>query len=946
MDIPVPILKSPLDIPVPVLKSPIILLERCDKIWETLQLIKTIQNKDPLVVDDDEGEKKKEVLYSNKAVPTSSRIRNQSTLRSGNAISLPFQFSIQRTKKLFPCLTCGKQYMEKRSLRRHSERVHRIIIPLQRNYTRRRKNSNSKPIEKKEYNKDSPVTLRSKENCNSEEFCSNKNLYGRTTMPESQTTTKLSTVNISKRLRSATHDISFTNDQKRERIETRSSSPAKLTLARCTLCRQKVMSVRKHLIHYHKIGCSSSMMKQLESSLLIDNETPEDNKTALKDTMKETQDRVRKDESKVQETPQVRKKRKYTFSYMNTKRRQKLNGERCTSVQNMLADTQSQDSSSETTYKCDICLGIYASYNSYTKHRRIHRIRGENKHNFHKFKCRYFNSPLNKHNRIGFTVKSTDSVTENTNDDMNRDLRLSDSKHKTVLLNKNGKTSKIGRATMYNGKMNKNDTTCLCGRTFRNPYTLFVHKKNCNLSNQEDQMMQRVTRDKYSSDRDSGIGINITIKKRNNSYEIVGKDSDEDKQNNIPELNEGASSSNAFDHTTKDSTNTHTEQLNTSESSEYSKDHSVLKLQVADEDMIIDIEDDIISGKNNVVKQTIKRENDGKNKEVKQTFKKDSENYSKERQNNDTKNMKNEGASDESSMLKQIHQDVFNKLAIKQKSENATIRQGNKMNLQSSQRSRNVNRDHNYSCKDMEVCMTEFDPFSKCRYCNKQLGSSNSYYNHQCTVKEGKPLDRFSLNLLCFCCNDVLNNCNEFDEHMRGKHFDRAFYCYLCPSRFESEKERNRHSRVEHNMSCRFCQKKLAISVKALHEAYHLGFGYPCHQCKKAYASKRNLSYHKSTIHKNEVNNTVICNICLKPVKLKSFRRHMYAHDRNECHFCGKIFTDRTGMEYHTLVYHRSGHSKIKCNDCGIRFLTKKQLANHKNECDGGTKGVKKRATA
>lgn len=164
---------------------------------------------------------------------------------------------------------------------------------------------------------------------------------------------------------------------------------------------------------------------------------------------------------------------------------------------------------------------------------------------------------------------------------------------------------------------------------------------------------------------------------------------------------------------------------------------------------------------------------------------------------------------------------------------------------------------------------------------------------------------------LCFYCKDILNNYSDYDNHIKVKHFDNAYHCYQCTERFKTDKARLHHFQKEHNDSfCRFCNKKISILVKILYEGY-LGFGYPCHKCKKAYTLKRNLSYHTSTIHAKGADSLITCSICLRLVKVKTFRRHMKNHKHNVCHFCGKLFSNRTGLELHTLIQHGT-HSKLK----------------------------------
>lgn len=912
----------------PMIKHPIILLERCDKIWETLQLIKVVQTEKP-VNDDNEENKEEEVQYSDEAERSVSPVMNHPALRSRNTVPLPFKFSVQRTKRLYPCTICGKQYLERRSLRKHSDRVHGITLPLLKK-GKRAKNISHLP-NKKDFGKVNPVTLLNKESSDFENLNNDKDPYAKTKLVNSKTVASRSTV-----LRK---------------------------FVKCTLCQQKVTSLRKHLIHYHKIGSSSSVVEQLESSLLIENgASSKDEKTTLKNiSSKKSPQSAKMDmqdgfllmdnEADTHKAAQIRRKRKYTLSYINANlKRFKLNNDHYAFTRHGSARIQKQASlnhTNHTSYQCDICLGIYASPRGLYKHRRHHLFRGETKDNIHNVKCRYLNSPFNKKFKLLQSSVTSTHTTENTSNSMNNA--------------QNGKISKINQALRYNEEMDKsNETTCICGRLFRNPHTLFIHKKSCELCKQEDTMSQYT-----SGSSDSGIGINITIKKLNDSYKIVGKDNNEDKpqKSEIHFKENNLSISNTSDHTTKESVNLCAKQKESdkSELSKYSKDHSFLKLHVADEDVIIDIEDDIQIefDKNNTPKQMVTRQDDKR--------------YTSKEQN-DVKNLKNGQVSDQICTLKQMCQDVLDVFAHKSESavennsqENSQvenqqihqedsqiksqkIHQEDKKKLRSSNKRRRNNETKFDNLNNrMEVCMMKFDPLSVCGYCNEQFKTLSSYNNHQCTVKEGRPFDEFSLELFCFYCHDILNNFDEYDKHMRVKHLDNAYHCYLCIERFVSEKARLQHINLEHNnMSCRFCDEKISFRVKAFHEGYHLGFGYPCHKCKKAYTNEKNLSYHnyKSRLHPM-IYNLTTCNICLKSVKKHNYRTHMLTHKHNACYFCGKMFSNKSGLELHTMLHHGT-QSKLKCNVCGTRFFTKKQLEKHAkvDGCNGGIQGMRNRNTA
>ncbi|KAL0125602.1 hypothetical protein PUN28_004594 [Cardiocondyla obscurior] len=897
---------------IPMLKNPIVLLERCDKIWETLKLIKTIQPAAANVIDDIKIKKKKEEEEKEEVKEKKENEEKEHCLdkvkqslshvkiqpRRGYNKSLPFKFSIQRTQKLYPCVTCDKQYLERRSLRKHSERVHGVILPLLKRRKWRRTVLHK--------NKDNPFASFNKENNDIEKLNNDKDSLKKI-------------------------------DTKAKPISTITSPTTMIQFVTCTLCQQKVMCLRKHLINYHKIGGSPSVVEQLESSLL--NETSSKNeKTASTDKPEKDGCLIMDSEGNTRGKYRVKRKKNYTLSQTNAKKKPKLNNEPNSFPSH--STMHNQQIVTYNKYKCDICLGMYATPHSLYKHKRFHKLRGETKNNFHKRKCNYFNSPFNKNYKILMESKysrmSVNTVAKNSNG------------------NTFNSTTKTDRTIRYNERMKKNnETTCICGRSFRNPHTLFVHKKHCELC-QSDNTITKSTRG--SSDRDSGIGINITIKKRNDSYEIVDKDGD----NKLQVFESSSSPENSLPHTpnfTKDYSKIFTTQqtLDVCKSSKYSKDHSILKLQDTDEDVIIDIEEDtqITSNENNITKEIITRTN-----------KKDM----KKQLNNTLIDEKTEKVFNKVITLKQMCREVLEALDM-DKSENISqnknkersrikdremckensqvenqkllIHEENKRNLRSKRYS-TVRLDYFYNETNIDVI--QFDP-TKCGYCEESLNMINSNDVHQCTVKEGKSFDNFSLNLLCFYCKDELNSYNDFDTHIRIQHFNQHYQCYYCPDRFTIDKARLDHFRKKHNdLVCRLCNKKVSISAKPYHEAYHLGYGFPCHKCKKTYAHNRNLAYHKHTVHSSRADNLTTCSICLKCVKFKTFRKHVAMHKRNVCYFCSKTFVDKIGLEYHTMIHHGT-NVKLKCNICGTRFHTKKQLEVHEkiDGCNNGMYKMKKK---
>lgn len=953
----------------PKIKNPIILLEKCDNIWKTLQLIKTVQpeqitsnedyskeeekkekhNKENEEEEEElekgegmEGEEGEEEVEEEKKEHLNETLQSvyyanrrfTKRERNKNTGLLPFKFSVQSTRKVYPCLTCGKQYMERRSLRKHVWKIHGIFLPLIRKRVRTSANSTSSKSTDKKDLVSSDVLL--KKGNSSESHHIDENPHGTITAAKAKVT-KPSIMD---------------------------------TYVKCTLCKRKVSCLRKHLMSYHKIGANSSLMKQLESSVVENKVTP-NKKTSLSNILsgkspqtsstQNIQDSFRiMDNEDTEEIFSVTKKRRRTLSRENKKLK----------IDESPARNENKrrtPSINVTSYKCSICFGIYASQHGLYKHKRIHKIRGETKENFHRFKCRYLNSPLNKrYNSLQSSAKST-VITGNNSGSIKRSVQPNNSKENQLFREKtfNPKRNVVNIKSGRN-KTKDSRTICSCGRSFRNPHTLFIHKEQCNFDAQENKRTQTIRKRSYD-DKDLGNGINIKIKKRNDSYEIVNKDIDDKSDKTIQIENSiSVASSKSSDHTTKDDISTKSE-VDTIKPPEYSKDHSIMKLEIVDEDLVVDIEDDVAvnTNKTDTRKQVTAPECD--------------EGYLLQQDRKSDEKNTNTTVPDK--MLKEMHDDVCEVLAERQvkntledetvlknnvqensqtkeqKSspvKNQEIHQENKMELRSCKRSRSVNfenfddtftRTYDREFDRPQLYMTKMGSSLKCGYCNEQFSTTNLYDNHQCVVKEGKPFDSFSLYLSCFYCSEVLNTYQDYDQHMKIKHLDDMYNCYQCPERFRHDKARLNHLQNYHDdMSCRICNKKMSTSTKILHESYHFGFGYPCHKCKKAYTSKKNLSYHKSTIHPAGGDSLITCSICLKSIKLKTFRGHMATHKHNECHFCGKMFSNRTGIEYHTMIYHGT-HSKLKCNICGTRFINKNQLDKHEKmgACRNNGKKVKSR---
>lgn len=296
------------------------------------------------------------------------------------------------------------------------------------------------------------------------------------------------------------------------------------TLIKCVLCKHVAKNIKKHITDYHKIKYPDLIVDQC---------------------MKEHEKKV--DQSGVEAKVKVEppKKRVFVGSLKRSKVQVKKLRTPVPEVVNGL-------------YSCPKCPAGFDNLRGYANHQRVHLgISGQRKRIIKKRK-----KPLKK------VAKVTKPVEKKIQDSC---LEIKKEKVKE-------KEEPQEDAKEESKKEQEEETTeetlCECGRSFRHPHTLFLHKAKCQWTKFGDS--SSVT--KNGSDGDSGSGINITIKKKNNSYEIVPRE--------------------------KSTTSTETSSVNSASGEEnekddgkpektaFFKDTNIVLLQTVEDDEDVDIEDD------------------------------------------------------------------------------------------------------------------------------------------------------------------------------------------------------------------------------------------------------------------------------------------------------------------------------------------------------------------
>ncbi|XP_015173148.1 PREDICTED: uncharacterized protein LOC107064684 [Polistes dominula] len=881
--------QSPLSLPIVTplkLKDPIILLEKCDKIWKTLQLIKNVQSNGSEMI-----------TSSMSSTIKDPRITYEPILGNNNSALPNFKFSVKSTKKLYHCNICGKEYSENRSLRSHSQRIHGIYIPPKRIH--------NKPKLKE---------------------IGSENIT-------SDLTTKVTSIKV--------NENNF--EEKKNNVSDKDMTLTTYDTYRvkCPLCKRSITSLRKHLTEYHKIGCPGLVIKELENNAIESSNLNLQNLTkAMINTIALSENSENDNNKMMLEAVNPNEVKSTEIETSNGKN-----------------DSQNLQSKKMSKFLCDICYGVYAS-SSFSKHRRIHRKRGETKDNFDIFNCRYVNSPLsNKRILMSTALQNQEkSKMDLLNSIANDNLQ----NPKSNANNKNNNTRRRRRRKVSKNNLGR---SCICGRTFRNYHTLMLHKNSCKL--RDNSETDSITEDNL--DRDSPSGINIKIKKKNNSYEIVNKEiSDENKSKDSGHSHDRSHTLSDISklflgRDSKISQEKHS--LDVLESFKYSKDHNILKIEMINENLDINIEENSHDPLDNDRKENkqIKEEEihiseiqEGKgNVEVVPTYLCEA-----------IMSEQSETTDDSSNILKakkrSISADNTDNLIKPKKpkliciTRNISIlkrRKENLMKYNSQKLICNIPSYVNTICpcgiifSTMNNCnahIAKCHPlFLRCGFCTERFNTISEYNNHRCNVEEGKMLTELQMDMSCPFCHINVKNRNEFNLHIKAQHFDPelSYQCYECTKKFASSIACQKHFQKVHGKClCNVCGKKLTAAAKLRHEGYHYGLGFPCHICKKTHSTRKYLRSHKRNIH-GDTQTLITCYICLKGVKKKLFNQHLYAHTTiTWCKLCKKVCSNARILEHHIISSHKGKYPWIKCNFCTRKFSNRRFLETHlkreKCKCD------------
>ncbi|XP_066598253.1 GRIP and coiled-coil domain-containing protein-like isoform X2 [Prorops nasuta] len=800
------------------MKETIVLVEKCDKIWETLQLIKNLQSQNNDTNNDVESNIE-QINDSERNAIQAPYIKYQPVLDNGNEFLPKFGLSVMAKKKLYECNICDKQYTENRSLKHHMYKIHGIGQSHKKKF--KRSLPERKEIKSSTSNEDMPKETPDLEKVDtnnldvSEETIKNLSTlyYSKIGSKRKKSNNGIFVHEQNKMMESENNNCTEIEEAQVEgkisEINMKHTDDAVNQLQKCFLCSNSYKCIIMHLERYHKIENPKQMIKKFEKSLMYSSIMPVNLDEEIKsnngdnnDLLKKNQDPIEKNELNTIGFKRIKEREHHLLALEPSAKKIKLDT-------NLLTSKALSDDNFKLQQQSDI---DYDTLHQKSIHKEHDEIRGTSK---------LLNNKNSENAVKSLSTEEKSVLTENVDSESTLNKKSID---KIVLKDEN--------------KNDKNDlrSICLCGREFRNPHTLFLHKSKCNFKIND--KVSNINNLEMNDNGDNGSGIHITIKKKNNSYEIVNKDnvigddtvSSENSQENVISSNVTELSSVGCSGVILNDKYNEILEIPT-----YSKDHSIIKLVPVEEDIEVDIEDfaqntnsigsvsfqdSQVSSSTTLCAETVDK-NDKKEDFV----------------NNDTltvsrsKNNKSSRISEEFSV---IH------------TRSKTVKEHPKALCL-------ICHSEFYSQKgyNMHLAKARNVHHIECGYCKTKL-VAQCFVNHKCSIKIGHSFNGKNVNYICFYCLSTFNTIKEFDEHTISKHNDELlpYQCHKCLKRFSNEYSRNQHIR-EHNDDkvCGICNYKLNKNDRVSHEQYHCGLGVPCHLCKLTYLNQHNYKIHKEKEH-------------------------------------------------------------------------------------------------
>ncbi|XP_003425863.1 uncharacterized protein LOC100679531 isoform X1 [Nasonia vitripennis] len=885
-------------------------LENCDKIWNTMQMIKNLQECTKEEDSSDVLPKTSSTSEEPKLIPY------QPSLGNDNKALPDFRFSVKSKRKLYHCVTCGKEFLDNNHLHQHAMQEHGIYVNPKRIY-KPRADMIAKVV--------SPLAA------SSGKVQINETVSPVALRPQIQTIIPVHAMQAVETMQQSIEPMITDNDMvpstpivnevKTEESQVKevkgNLGPVKEKI-KCVLCKRLSTNIVSHMRNYHKVGCLSSIITQCEK--VVD---PPPNSSA---------EEIAPEESESVNVPEAAPVDK-NESLPTTVRKRKRNHPRWTIHKKKKYSSLPVQNFNNGPFQCLVCLGLYKTTKSFSYHKKLHRMRGETPENFDPSKCRFLNSPLR-------LAKGTQSSAEAIANPVS--IHKEPSKLQKAITDYMAMPREVAKPDLVNEDTNNSESssldvdndnpserpTCECGRSFRSSYTMFLHKAKCKKPM------------KSSNDADSGLGISIKIKKnKNDSYEVVPRNTPTEECYKGPSKDSDASSNDSG----MASVDLNNQRVDASDPSQFNNEnHTVLKIRAAEDDEEVDIEDDNSnhSNLNNVIESQIPRDP-----------------VILDTAENDALSVK-DSTKNHSSVptLRSLCQKVL-ATSTKQQEQDLPIYRCEtcktyfQTKTEVMDHAKKLNHDPKSHCpcgKDFKnlkyynVHVRRFHPtLLKCSYCSTSYDRIEKSLEHECSVTEGPAFIEPIIQTTCLQCKTLVDLGESFDKHMKTHMVDSTlvYHCFKCDLKFDNSHLRRMHFDSKHGFSlCRVCGKLLHIDHIYEHEAYHDGLGHPCHKCRKTFSLKAQLKRHIQNTHEPHVNKVIKCMVCSKSLKLKNLKKHVSVHLHTEicrkCNKCFKSYDEEKNLEDHITSDHPTDYPTLTCDTCNAAFISDERYKEH---CQNGS---------
>jgi len=190
----------------------------------------------------------------------------------------------------------------------------------------------------------------------------------------------------------------------------------------------------------------------------------------------------------------------------------------------------------------------------------------------------------------------------------------------------------------------------------------------------------------------------------------------------------------------------------------------------------------------------------------------------------------------------------------------------------------------------------------------------------------------------CDVCGKLFHSNSTMRAH-RSCHFFEKMECNECGTSFKTKKSLKSHMRSKHSEDsfiCYICQKEMANDftlkshIKRVHKKEKK---FMCNKCGKEFFDKQAFENHSKFHEPSTGSECIQCEICNTVLKHhKSYRHHMtFKHGegnnrKHVCHLCGKAFMFSYHLNRHMELHKRGG---FLCPICSKGFPSEAKLNTH-----------------